>query len=248
MRTRTHSLAVVAILLLAACTPKEEVPYDPGLRVEVPEKNLGFRFHEELTMHASSGEALLIGNTTSMQVQTLSYGEAVKPAKGEEVPSWAIPWKIARNVEDERSCGPLKSASVVLPIDTSSPVRCDIVIDRSGRAVVWMVGLGRPFQDVTFLQSSFIVFEGDRYHLFWYVYPFPEGDATVQWLAETFDSRHPHMSPLIWPNKSFGIHIREVRETLSKQIEPPSEEVQGMMERLRELAFSVAPVTPTQDR
>lgn len=142
-------------------------------------------------------------------------------------------------VRDERSCNALKSERAYLPIHTVAPIQCDLVLDPTGRVVVWMVGLGRPFQDAEFLQSLVLVLEEGRFHVLSYVESFPEADATVQWLTETFDERHPGMSPLIWPNKSFLLHAGEVRETLSHHIDPPSPEVRHVMRALEQLAFSV---------
>ena len=236
------------LLLLAACAA--EVPFEePGaVRVEVQEMNVGFDYREQLTLRASQDEALLSGPTTGMQVQTLPYAEKESAASDQVLPAWALPRDVAKQVFEQRSCGPLKSARVHLPVDTSKPLRCDMVLDVADRPVVWMVGLGRPFQDVPFLQSSFMVLEEDRYQLFYYVQPFPESDATAQWLHDTFPERHPKMSALVWPNKSFMLLVDDVEKALSQQINPSSAEVQAAMDALKELALSVAPARPTVSR
>ncbi len=225
-------------MLLAGCEAslsKEEVP-----RVDIQEMNVSFDFHESLMLRASQNEAMLSGPTTRMQVHTLPYA-AKQPAIGYQLPMWALPKTIADDVRDERSCGPLKSAKVFLPVDTSLAMRCDLVMDPSGRPVVWMVGIGRPFEAAPFLQSSFMVLEEDQYHLFSYVHPFPEADATARWLRETFKERNPNMSGLVWPNRSFLLLIEETKQALASQINPPSDEVQAVMDQLRGLAFSVGP-------
>ncbi len=237
-------LPALALLILAGCaippTP-EVIPPVPLPRVDVQEMNVSFDFPESLTLRTSAGESLLANEHTSIQIQTLPLRDKAPPNKIGEVPEWILPPAIARAVQDERSCSPLKSSSVVLPVDTVAPLLCDLVLDPSGRVVVWMVGLGRPFHDATFLQSSFLVLEKENVHIFWYILPFPEGDATVQWLSETFKDRHPGLAPLIWTNRSFAVHSEEVRRTLMKQIDPPSAEVQDAMTALESLAFSVGP-------
>ncbi len=217
-------------------------------RVEVPEMNVGFDFHEPLTLRASADEAMLSGKTTHMEVQSRAYGGQGAAAQPDGLGAWELPAEIAKAVHDERSCAPLKRAGVYLPVDTSSPVRCDLVLDRSGRTVVWMVGLGRPFESLVFMESSFIVLEEKRYHVFWHAYPFPEADATAQWLHDTFENRNPNMSTLIWPNKSYMLLDKEIRAAFAQQIEPPSEEVRDVMEKLQALAFSVAPSIPIEDQ
>ncbi len=233
------SIIALSVVLLSGCGQPEPIQEPEGHLVDVQELDLSFRFHEPLTLRASTDEAILSGETTAIQVQTLPYRDAVPAADEGEAPTWALPRSIAQSVFDERSCGPLKSERAYLPIDTTAPLRCDLVIDPSGRAVVWMVGIGRPFQDVPFLQSVLLVLEDERFHVLSYIHAFPEADATVQWLAETFPDRHPNMSSLIWPNRSFLLHAGEVREALSHHVDPPSAEVQDVMAALEELAFSV---------
>lgn len=234
-----RGVACFGLLLAAACVPDEPVSEPEGHVVDLQELDLRFRFHEPLALRATATEALLTGGTTAIQVQILPYRDTVPAAEEGEAPTWALPRSIAQSVFDQRSCGPLKSERIYLPVDASAPLRCDLVIDPSGRAVVWMVGIGRPFQDVPFLQSALLILEEERFIALSYLHPFPEADATTQWLAETFPDRHPNLSPLIWPNRSFLLHAGEVREALSHHIDPPSAEVQEAMAALEELAFSV---------
>lgn len=242
-----RSILFCACVLLAACAQAEETPVAQLPRVDVEEMDVSFAFHEPLVLRASQDEALLSGPTTRMQVQTLPYA-AKKPAPAvNQMAMWALPRSIADRVRDERSCAPLKDAAVFLPVDLAA-ARCDLVIDPSGRPVVWMVGLGRPFEDLPFMQSSFLVLEPERYHLFSYVYGFPESDATVQWLTDTFKERNPGMSSLVWPNKSYMLLSSEAAEALGAQIDPPSEEVREAMERLRAVAFSAGPSRALADR
>lgn len=238
-----RAFLALAPVLLVGCFAAEEVPapIDDRALVDVEEMNVSFLFDEPLTLRVSQDEALLSGAATAIHVQTLYYEESAPSAEGGEAPTWALPKDVADAIVNERSCAPLRGERVYLPVETDAPMRCDLVLDPSGRAVVWMVGLGRPFQDAAFLQSSFLVLEDSRYHVFSYVYPFPEADATVQWVAETFPERNPNMSKLIWPNKSFLLYMEEVREVLSKQIDPPSAEVQDAMAALQKVAFSVGP-------
>ncbi len=238
MRFHSSVLFVGCLTVCVGCTPDDEISLDLAPRIDVQELNINFAFHEPLTLRVSNDEALLSGATTQMQVQTLPYREKVVAVRG-QMPSWALPERIATRVRDERSCAPLMDPAAFLPVDTISQIQCDLVIDPSGRPVVWMVGMGRPFEDLPFLQSSFLVLEDTQYHLFSYVYPFPESEVTVQWMFDTFDERHPPMSPLIWPNKSFKLLSTEVTEMLAKEITPPSAEVQAIMDALRTLAFSV---------
>ena len=230
------------IVLLAGCAGGEApAPAETRSLVDVEEMDVSFLFEEPLTLRVSDDEALLSGELRSIHVQTLPYRETAPAATDGEAPTWALPKDLAKAVLDGRSCAPLRSERAYLPVDTSAPLQCDMVLDPSGRAVVWMVGLGRPYQDAAFLESSLLILEGERYHVFSHVYQVPEADATVQWMAETFPERHPNMSTLLWPNKSFLLHMEEVRGTLSKQIEPPSAEVQDVLAKLRDLAFSVGP-------
>lgn len=238
---RRRFLSYAAVLSLVACVPAAvDEPAAVLPRVDVQEMNVSFSFHEQLTLRASQEEALLSGPTTRMQVQTLPYGKKKPPPADNQLAEWALPKDVADRVRDERSCAPLKDASVFLPVRVSR-ARCDLVLDPSGRPVVWMVGLGRPFQDVPFMQSSFLVLEDERFHLFSYVYPFPESDATVQWLTDTFRERNPNMSRLYWGNKSFLLLVDEAETALGQQIDPSSDEVQYAMDALRDLAFSVGP-------
>lgn len=243
---RSRRFLGLAALLFAACA-EPEAPTPTLPRVDVEEMNVSFDFHEPLTLRASQDEAILSGEHTAIQVQTLPYAESVAAATDGEAQEWALPRAVAQAVFDQRSCAPLRTEKTFLPVDTTAPIRCDLVLDPAGRAVVWMVGLGRPYQDVTFLQSSVLVLEAETYHVFSYITPFPEADATVQWLAETFPERHPNMSSLMWPNKSFLLHMDEVRTTLSKHVDPPSAEVLEAMEALRKVAFSVGPSRAKQD-
>lgn len=249
---RTVWMALFGILVLASCVPgEEEEVFVPDARelIDVEEMDISFRFHERLILRASSNEALLSGPTTRIQVQTLPYADAKPPeTTAVEVFNWAIPPDIAKAVVDGRSCNSLRTAKVMLPVDTTAPFLCDMIMDVTGRSIVWMVGIGRPFQDVPFMQSSFIVFEKERFHVFSYVYPFPESDATIQWLHDSFKERHPNMSTLRWPNKSFMLLTEEVRGALAKEIDPPSEEVETVMSMLRDLAFSVGPSQALQDQ
>ncbi len=233
----------IAIIVVTGCTPTDsvELPIDTRVRVDVEEMDVSFLFREPLTLRASTYEALLSGQSTRMQVQTRDYGAPGKPAQPDGLGMWEIHETIGRRIREERSCVPLNDASVYLPVDTSHSHLCDMVLDVSGRTVLWMVGVGRPFEDVPFMQSALLVLEDDRYHVFAYVEPFPESDATVQWLTDTFAERNPNMSKLIFPNKSFKLLTEEAHEALSQQIEPPSAEVQDVMGRLRALAFSVGP-------
>lgn len=238
---RLRHIPCIVALLLAGCAPEElPVEPDPRVLVDVEEMNISFRFHEPLTLRVSSNEALLSGASTRIQVQTVEYGDVRPPeTTAVEVLHWAIPADIAKRVSDGRTCEPLKTSAVLLPINTLLPVQCDMIIDVAGRSVIWMVGVGRPFQDVPFLQSSFIVLEDEQFHVFSYVYSFSESDATVQWLHDSFTDRHPNMSTLRWPNKSFMLLTEEVHGALAKKIDPPSDEVQSVMAQLRALAFSV---------
>lgn len=238
----------VAFTLLVGCAVEDAVPEpaDPRVRVDVEEMNVSFLFKEPLSLRASQDEAILTGETTAMQVQTQPYGDAKSGNAKDEVVTWSIPKEVAVAVRDGRTCEPLKTAKAMLPIDSAFPIRCDMIIDTAGRSVVWMVGIGRPFHDVAFMQSAFLVLEDERYHLFSYVYPFPESDATVQWLHESFAERHPNMSTLLWPNKSFLLLMDEVHESLSQQIEPSSPEVDAVMGELRDLSFSVGPSLESQ--
>ncbi len=245
MRFPRFVVPLAACALLIGCGAEEE-PVVEGLpRVDVEEMNVSFVFREELVLRVSQDEAILSGPTTQMQVQTLPYAEKEPAPAVNQMAMWALPLSIADQVRDQRSCGPLKSAKVFLPIDTSAPLRCDLVMDASGRPVVWMVGLGRPFEDVPFMQSSFVVLEADQYHLFSYVYPFPEADATAQWLHDTFKERHPGMGALIWPNKAFKLLAQETADALGSQVNPSSAEVQEAMAALRDVAFSVGPSRAT---
>ncbi len=241
MRSASFAIPLVFALLFVGCGKQEGLVADALPRVDVQEMNVSFAFREQLVLRASQDEAILSGPTTQMQVQTLPYADKKPSAAVNQIADWALPRVIADQVRDQRSCGPLKSAKVFLPVDTSAPLRCDLVMDASGRPVVWMVGLGRPFEDVPFLQSSFVVLEEEQYHVFSYVYPFPEADATAQWLHDTFTERHPGMGALIWPNKSFMLLVQETSDALGKQINPSSEEVTEAMAALRDLAFSVGP-------
>jgi hypothetical protein len=231
--------------MLVACGAEEELAAGASPRVDIQELNVSFAFPEPLVLRASQEEAMLSGPTTQMQVQTLPYAEKKPAFAVNQMAMWALPASIAEQVRDQRSCGPLKSANVFLPVDTSSPLRCDLIMDASGRPVVWMVGLGRAFEDVPFLQSSFLVLEAEQYHVFSYVHAFPEADATAQWLHDTFKERHPGMGALLWPNKAFKLLIDETADALGKQINPSSEEVQDAMAALRDLAFSVGPSRAT---
>lgn len=233
----------IAIIAVTGCIPADivELPVDTRVRVDVEEMDVSFLFREPLTLRASTYEALLSGQSTRMQVQTRDYGSPGKPAQPDGLGMWEIQELIGRRVREERSCVPLNDAAVYLPVDTSHPHLCDMVLDVSGRTVLWMVGIGRPFEDVPFMQSMFLVLEEDRYHVFAYVEPFPESDATVQWLTDSFAERHPNMSKLIFPNKSFTLLTEEVHIALLQQIEPPSAEVQNVMATLRDIAFSVGP-------
>lgn len=241
MRFSRFVLPLAACALLAGCGAEEEFVGDALPRVDVQEMNVSFSFREQLVLRASQDEAILSGPTTQMQVQTLPYAEKKPSAAVNQIADWALPLSIADQVRDQRSCGPLKSMKVFLPVDTSSPLRCDLVMDASGRPVVWMVGLGRPFEDVPFMQSSFLVLEAEQYHVFSYVHPFPESDATAQWLHDTFKQRNPGMGALIWPNKAFKLLGDETADALGKQVNPSSQEVQDAMAALRDLAFSVGP-------
>lgn len=232
---------IVLTPLFVGCAADEEPVAEVLPRVDVQEMNVSFSFPEELVLRASQDEAMLSGPTTRMQVQTLPYADKKPAAAVNQIADWALPRSIADQVRDQRSCGPLKSATVFLPVDTSAPLRCDLVMDVSGRPVVWMVGLGRPFEDVPFMQSSFLVLEAEQFHVFSYVHPFPEADATAQWLHDTFKQRNPGMGALIWPNKAFRLLIDETADALGKQINPSSEEVTEAMAALRDLAFSVGP-------
>ncbi len=242
---RAISIVLPACVLLAGC--EASLSKEESARVDIQELNVSFDFREPLTLRASQNEAMLSGPTTRMQVQTLPYASKL-PAIGYQMPTWALPLAIANEVRDQRSCGPFKSAKVFLPVDTSAAMRCDLVMDPSGRPVVWMVGIGRPFEAVPFLQSSFLVLEEEQYQLFSYVYPFPEADATARWLRETFKERNPNMSGLVWPNKSFMLLIDETAQALTSQINPSSDEVQAAMDALRDLAFSVGPSRVMQDQ
>lgn len=240
MSHRPLRLVLACSVLFVACVQASPAPEEETrFRIDLQELDVSFAFREQLVLRASEEEALLSGDTTAIQVQTLPYRDSAPAAREGESPTWALPREIANQVLEQRSCGPLKGERTYVPIDTTSPLRCDLVLDPAGRSVVWMVGLGRPFQDAPFLQSMLLVLEEDEYHAFSYVLPFPEADATVQWLAETFDDRHPGMSTLIWPNRSFMLHSQEVQEALLHQIDPPSAEVQDAMEELEKVAFSV---------
>jgi hypothetical protein len=241
MRSVFAALLLAPTLLFVSCGADEEPLVDASPRVDVQEMNVSFAFREQLVLRASQDEAILSGPTTQMQVQTLPYAEKKPSPAVNQMAAWALPRSIADQVRDQRSCGPLKSAKAFLPVDTSAPLRCDLVMDASGRPVVWMVGLGRPFEDVPFMQSSFVVLEEEQYHVFSYVHPFPEADATAQWLRDTFKERNPGMGALIWPNKAFKLLIDETADALGKQINPSSEEVTDAMAALRDLAFSVGP-------
>lgn len=243
---RSGRFLCLAALFLAACAEPETPSALP--RVDIEEMNVSFDFHEPLTLRASQDEALLVGASTRMQVQTRAYGASGKPAQPDGVGAWEMPAGVAARVRDGRSCAPLEDPSVYVPIDFSATARCDLVLDPSGRVVLWAVGIGRPFESLPFLQSQILVLEEDRYHVFAYVLPFPEADATVRWIAETFDERHPNMSALIWGNKSFAILADEVKGALSREIDSPSAEVREAMEKLRAVAFSVAPSRALQDR
>lgn len=223
-------------------------PADGRVPVDVEEMDVSFLFSEPLTLRASQDEALLSGQSTRIQVQSLRYGGKQSAPSAFDLAPWSLPKAVADRVRDDRSCAPLKDLSVFLPVDTQSALQCDLVLDVSGRPIVWMAGLGRPFHDVPFLQSAVLVLDDERYHVFSYVYPFPESDATVQWLHDSFKERHPNMSSLIWPNKSFMLLIDEVTRALSQQLEPPSAEVQAVMDELRSLAFSVGPSRALTDR
>lgn len=241
-------LPLLAALAFAGCAAAEEPAAPEGFLVDIQELDVSFRFHEELSLRASQDEALLSGATTRMEVSTRPYGEPGKPARPEGLGMWELRSGIAGRVRDERSCEPLKDPSVYLPVDTSLPMRCDLVLDPTGRVVVWMVGLGRPFEELPFLQSGFLVLRDDGYLAFSYVYPLPESDATVQWVQDTFKDRHPGMGALIWPNKSYMLLADETRRTLEKQINPASAEVNETMDRLRDLAFSAGPSRASPDR
>jgi|GEM_PF-5610340 len=234
--------------MLAACTQAEEVPVVQLPRTDVEEMNVSFAFREPLTLRVSQDEALLSGENTRIEVQTRTYGEKGKPAQPDGLGMWELPSTVARAVRDERSCTPLKDTSVYLPVDTSRVMLCDLVLDSAGRPIVWMVGIGRPFEGLAFMQSSFLVFEDDRYHIFSNVYPFPESDATVQWLTDTFKDRNPNMSALQWPNKSFKLLMNEVNTSLAQQVEPTSAEVREAVDALRAIAFSVGPSRALADR
>lgn len=239
------------MLALVACSANEQespVVQDSRVPVDIEEMDIRFLFAEPLVLRASQDEALLSGDSTRIQVQSLAYDGKKQAPSAFDLPPWSLPKTIADSVRDGRSCSPLKDPGVFLPVETESPFQCDLVIDVAGRPIVWMTGLGRPFRDVPFLQSALLVLEEGRYHVFSYVSPFPESDATVQWLHDTFKERHPNMSTLQWPNKSFMVLTDEVRRALSQQIEPPSAEVQGVMEQLRSLAFSVGPSRARMDR
>ncbi len=244
-------LSCIAVLCLAGCAaPAGEpgVPADGRVLVDVQEMDVSFLFDEPLVLKASQDEALLSGEHTRMQVQTREYGQPGKPAQPDGLGMWELPAAVAKKVREERSCEPFKEKGVYLPVDASLPMQCDMVLDTAGRVVVWMVGIGRPFEALAFLQSELLVLEDDRFHVFAYIEPFPESDATVQWLHDTFKERHPDMSSLIWPNKSFKLLESEVKTTLSQRIEPPSEEVTEAMKRLQAFAFSVGPSRALMDR
>jgi hypothetical protein len=242
---RPHAfLAATAALAFAGCAAAGSDAAPP--RTEIEELNVGFAFREPLALRASQDEALLSGPTTRMQVQTRPYGSA--PAHPDGLGTWELPSAVADRAREERSCEPFKDPAVYLPVDTSLPMLCDLVLDPSGRLVVWMVGIGRPFEDVPFMQSSFLVLEDERFHAFSYVRPFPEADGTARWLRETFAERNPGMSTLLWPNKSFLLLIDETRTALESQIAPPSAEAQAAMAELRDIAFSVAPSRAMLDR
>lgn len=236
-----------SVIVFAGCAPVDEVVSDPPLRIDIQELNVSFVYHEPLSLRVSMEEALLSGATTHMQVQTLAYTEKILPAN-DRLPSWVLPAAIAGRIRDERSCSALNDASVFLPVDTMTDVRCDLVIDPSGRPVVWMVGIGRPFEALPFMQSALLVLEDTQFHLFSYVYPFPEAETSVRWMFETFEERHPPMSPLLWPNTSFKILADEVRTLLRQEISSSSAEVQSVMDALRTLAFSVGPSRGNADQ
>lgn len=240
MRSISFAFLLVPTLLFVGCAADEEPVAEELPRVDIQELSVSFAFREQLVLRASQDEAMLSGPTTQMQVQTLPYGKKKPPPADNQLAEWALPKDVANRVRDERSCAPLKDVSVFLPVRVAQ-ARCDLVLDPSGRPVVWMVGLGRPFQDVPFMQSSFLVLEDERFHLFSYVHPFPESDATVQWLTDTFRDRNPGMSRLYWGNKSFLLLIEEAETALGQQIDPPSDEVRDAMAALRDLAFSVGP-------
>lgn len=244
-------ISCIAVLLLVGCSApaaEDVVPDDGRVTIDVEEMNVSFLFREPLVLKASQNEALLAGTSTRMQVQTRAYGEPGKPAQPDGLGMWELPSAVAKMVRDERSCMPFKDKGVYLPVDASLPVQCDMVLDTTGRVVVWMVGIGRPFEALPFLQSQLLVLEENRYHVFAYIEPFAESDATVQWLHDSFRERHPNMSALIWPNKSFKMLEGEVKQALSQQVEQPSEEVREVMDRLRDLAFSVGPSRALTDR
>lgn len=227
---RTVSRALI-VLLLTGCATASVLPPPPrGERVDLPSIDTTFRFPEALTIRSSQGEAMLVGETTAMPVASLPY---------DDTGDWRLPLEVAALVRELRSCVPFNRADVRLPVDTAEPYRCGMVLDPSGRVVVWMVGLGRPFQDAAFLQSSLLILDETRYHVFSYLFPFPEGDATVQWLADSFATRHPGYSSLLWGNKSFGVHSADVRQALSHQLHPPSEEVSVVLAQLATIALSV---------
>lgn len=219
----------------------EAVVRDERSVVDIQEMNLRFLYREPLTLKASREEALLSGPSSRIQVQSSTYGFKKPAPSAFELPAWSVPADVALQVRDDRSCALLHDPDVFLPVETESPFRCDMVMDASGRAVVWLVGIGRPFQDVPFLQSMLLVLDDKRYHMLSYIEPFPEADATAQWLHDMFEERHPHMSKLVWPNKSFLLLVGEIRQALAQQIDPPSAEVDDAMAALRTMAFSVGP-------
>lgn len=238
----------LALTALVACASDAAPPTAALATVDVPSMNLRFSYPEALKLRESSSESLFAGSGTAIQVQAQPYRDSAPAITENESHEWALPRAVADEVIERRSCRLLRDERVYLPVDTSAPFRCGLVLDASGRAVLWMVGLGRPYRDVAFLQSALFVLEKDSYLALSYIRPFPEAEATVQWLAETFPSRHPGMSSLIWPNKSFLLHMEEARITLGYQVDPPSAEVSEAMEELERLAFSVGTSRGPTDR
>ena len=204
-------------LVVSGCASKQTVPVSS---VALPGLATTFSYTGSVLVRDLSGEILLKTPNENMFADMHTY-HAHSSGAGD----WTLSPKAFSAVKTSGTCDALKQSSVYLPVKTTTPLLCHVMVRDPSHVIVTMVGEGQPDDALDFLQSAIVVLEPKAYLTILGLTPFPTSEQYIEALTDAYPTTHPKLPAPQWPNTGFHFLAIDVRAYLQTQLVPPSADV-----------------------